>query len=109
MSLPMQPYKKHPIASNKAPMLCKDNPWKEDLERLSSQPRPDPELIKKTNARLDDLVEQVAEEPKRKADGTTVKMKMWWGKAVATWDPADAKNINPKADQKHPKMSRWFN
>ena len=89
-------------------MILKGNPWKEDLERLSSQPRPDPEMLHKTIARLDELV-RLTEQPaetKRKADGTTVKMKVWWGNTVATWNPTDAKNLTD--EQKHPRLSKWF-
>lgn len=49
---------------------------------------------------------------KRKArttDATIVDGKAWWGQAVATWDPEDAKNLGPQGEIRHPRQHKWFN
>lgn len=45
---------------------------------------------------------------KRKTDETSVDMKAWWGQAVATWDPVNAKNVDSIDQQRRPRKSKWF-
>jgi hypothetical protein len=45
----------------------------------------------------------------RTTDATIVDGKAWWGQAVATWDPEDAKNLGPQGEIRHPRQHKWFN
>ena len=44
----------------------------------------------------------------RTTDATITDAKAWWGQAVATWDPEDAKNLGPQGEQRHPRQHKWF-
>ena len=44
----------------------------------------------------------------RTTDATITDTKAWWGQAVATWDPNDAKNLSPQGEMRHPRQHKWF-
>ena len=64
------------------------------------------------NAKISDPTELQKPNEKRKTrttDATIVDGKAWWGQAVATWDPEDAKNLGPQGEIRHPRQHKWFN
>jgi hypothetical protein len=96
------------------------NPWQDDLYRLASERR----LSRSTGTQacLRELT-QAAEEAyahesarkaqeaagaKRPGDITGQDMKVWWGEALATWDPIDGKNVDSIEKQRHPRQPKWF-
>jgi len=64
------------------------------------------------NAKMGETAELKKPTKKRKTrttDATIVDGKAWWGQAVATWDPEDAKNLGPQGEIRHPRQHKWFN
>jgi len=60
--------------------------------------------------RLGDPAQPLSDKAKRRTtDATIVDAKAWWGQAVATWNPEDAKNLGPQGEIKHPRQHKWFN
>jgi hypothetical protein len=113
------------------------NPWTQDLERLSCYSKTE-EMEKlhsdsgevKLQLLMDEALQEKAKEIRRQqeleqydepgagrkgtrrgprtTDATITDTKAWWGQAVATWDPEDAKNLGPQGEIKHPRQSKWF-
>jgi len=100
------------------------HPWQNNLDRLAER-SPDRREAVSASASVEEqfqaLMDQARAEkiklemehglnqPKRKTDATVTDAKAWWGQAVATWEPADAKNVDSFAERKHPRSSKWFN
>ena len=69
-------------------------------------------LQQQQSGKTDEIGEQKKTGTKRKTrttDATIVDGKAWWGQAVATWDPDDAKNLGPQGEIRHPRQHKWFN
>lgn len=93
------------------------NIWRESMTRLEAY---DPMVSEKQvtqNVNIEQEVkqakqtrEQVMQEiaNKQKAGKTATDLKSWWGQAVATWDPEDAKNIDTIEKKiQGPKGTKW--
>lgn len=81
--------------------------WRESMHRLEAY---DPDKKESFTGDAKPTREQVLEElaNRQKAAKTATDLKSWWGQAVATWDPEDAKNID-MIEQKiqGPKSNKW--
>lgn len=106
------------------------NPWQIDLHRLARERGLEGELLSNdetVNTQLQELKEGVkaastkdakeqesqevdeSGKPKRKTSETATDMKAWWGQAVATWDPADGKNVDSVEKKiRGPQGHKWF-
>lgn len=52
---------------------------------------------------------ETSDKPRRKTSETATDMKAWWGQAVATWDPADGKNVDSVEKKiRGPQSNKWF-
>jgi hypothetical protein len=131
-----QSYTHHDHTGESTP---KANPWTQDLDRLACYTRvegPDPGRTESAEIKIQLLMEQARlekakealkqqqkrlefDEPEpgkhgqkrkpRTTDATITDTKAWWGQAVATWDPDDAKNLGPQGEIRHPRQHKWFN
>ncbi|MBX9670449.1 MAG: hypothetical protein K2X93_22805 [Candidatus Obscuribacterales bacterium] len=106
-----------------------DSPWQCDLDHLASKYQENPMRPTTYSSKTDEAVEAeamlkklcdevqesfpdsdriVVRKDRRQQDTTSVDMKAWWGQAVATWDPINAKNIDSVDQQRRPRLSKWF-
>ncbi len=111
-----------PESDNNQTEAMEGNPWQTDLYRLAKERGLEGELLSKdetVNTQLQELKESVIEakadadsdsdKPKRKTSETATDMKAWWGQAVATWDPADGKNVDSVEKKiRGPQGTKWF-
>ncbi|HEY9785924.1 MAG TPA: hypothetical protein V6D17_11015 [Candidatus Obscuribacterales bacterium] len=89
--------------------------WRDTLTRLEAYTPPTEALtvshdvadqIKEAQKAREKVLEDIAS--KQKASKTAHDLKSWWGQAVATWDPEDAKNIDTiEKKMQGPKGSHW--
>lgn len=98
------------------------HPWQRNLDSLANRTPEVHDVVSATTdveAQFMALMEQARLEklkleaerglnhaPKRKTDATVTDAKAWWGQAVATWEPADAKNVDSFAERRHPRSSK---
>ncbi len=105
-----------------------DSPWQGDLEHLASRYNEHPmkpttytsktddaaeaEMLKKLRDEVQENLPEsdriVVRKDRRRQDTTSVDMKAWWGQAVATWDPINAKNVDSIDQQRRPRRAKWF-
>lgn len=104
-------------------LLSKDETVNSQLQELIDSVSKDSKVTKDTKVTKDvkdtkdtkdeptdhDDDADTSDRPKRKNSETATDMKAWWGQAVATWDPADGKNVDSVEKKiRGPQSHKWF-